>query len=147
MLRGGTSRFLVAGAVATLVTVASAAPAASVGSPVPRVRIGALSGPTPGPEETPEYNLEVTASDSDGLITEVTVEWTGESYRGITWATRSCLLFPDEPGAPVTMRIPQSLPGPGVYRAKVHAHSTAFCGSTEEDQEGPPRVRRFRVTS
>lgn len=79
------------------------------------------------PESASESWLEVTARDPDGVISEVTLEWTGPDYHSVVFANRSRRLAPTAPGDAVTMRIPVSLPGPGIYRARVHEDS------------GPPR--------
>jgi len=121
-------------------------PAGAASSPPPRVQIGQLTGPETGPEGAPQYWLEVTAADRDGIVNEITVQVSGDNYNGIVFADRPCFMFPPaQPGDPVTMRIPLSLPGPGSYRVRVHADSTPFCGSPQT-QEGPEKQRRFRVT-
>lgn len=141
-----TSTLAVGLCAAALGTALTAPPvlAAQSSSPPPLVRIGELTGPTPGFGGGMEHWLTVTARDRDGIISEITVEWTGENYHSVTFAHRSCLLIPGAPGDPLTMRIPVSLPGPGDYQARVHAHSVPSCGDATE-QEGPQRPRRFRV--
>ncbi len=122
-----------------------AAPAAlASSSPPPTVRIGALSDAIADPGGTPEHWLDVTARDRDGIITEVTVEWIGDDFSSVVVASRPCFLLPSEPGETVAMRIPVTLPGPGTYRARVHAHSVESCGATEV-QTGPTRLHRFTV--
>ena len=132
----------------TAVLAAGPAPAAeaSASSP-PRVRIGELSGPMVDQFGTQQYWLEVTARDRDGVISEITVEWTNGDYHSVIFASRSCWLEPAMPGDPVTMSIPVSLPGPGRYLAQVHAESIPSCDAPGELQSGPSKQRRFAVTA
>lgn len=138
------ARLAVASSVVALNTTLAAPAALAGSSPPPTVRIGALSETTVGAAGTPEYWLDVTARDRDGVITESTVEWTGDEFSSVVFASRPCFLLPSEPGEPVTMRIPVAPPGPGTYRARVHAHSVESCGSFDE-QTGPAQQRRFSV--
>lgn len=138
------SRLAVASSVAALSTTLAAPAALAGSSPPPTVRIGALSEPIVGPDGTPEHWLHVTARDRDGIITEITVEWIGDDFSSVAFASRPCFLLPSDPGEPVAMRIPVTLPGPGSYRARVHAHSVDSCGGSDE-QTGPARQRRFSV--
>lgn len=127
------------------VSMTLAAPAALAGSsPPPTVRIGALSEAIVGPGGTLQHWLDVIARDRDGVITEITVEWTGDNFSSVVHASRPCFLLPSDPGEPVAMRIPVTLPGPGTYRARVHGHSVESCGGFNE-QTGPARQRRFSV--
>lgn len=139
------SKLVVGLCAGALSAALSAGPALASASPAPRVQIGDLSGPTPGFEGAMEYWLDVTASDRDGVISEITVEWTGEDYHSILYAHRSCMVIPGAPGEPLTMRLPVSLPGPGSYRARVHAHSIASCDEPGEEQSGPSKQHRFRI--
>ncbi|MGH9226890.1 MAG: hypothetical protein ACRD2W_24595 [Acidimicrobiales bacterium] len=98
-----------------------------------------------GPDAQTEHWLEVTARDRDGIITEITVEWEGDSGTTVIFASRSCFLIPSAPGETVAMSTPVTVPGPGCYRAHVHAHSVDSCGGSVE-QTGPSKHRRFSVT-
>ena len=138
------ARLVVASSAAALSTTLAGPAALAVSSPPPTVRIGALSEAIDGPNGTSEYWLDVTARDRDGVVTEITVEWTGDDFSSVVFASRPCFLLPSEPGEPVIMRIPVALPGPGTYRARVHAHSVGSCGGLDE-QTGPVRQRRFTV--
>ncbi len=135
----------VAVTLATLIPISTAS-AAGKGSPPPKVHVGALTGPTIGDEGQKEYTLEVTARDPDGIINEITVEWSGANYHSVVYADRFCAMSVMTPGQPVTMRIPVSLPGPGVYRAEAHAHSIASCDTPSDVQTGPAQKHRFSVT-
>jgi len=97
-----------------------------------------------GPDGTLQHWLDVTARDRDGVITEITVEWTGDDCSSVVFASRPCFMLPSAPGESVAMRIPVTLPGPGTYRARVHAHSVESCGGFDK-QTGPARSRRFSV--
>ena len=143
-MHSSLARLAVATGVAALTTTLAAPAALAGSSPPPTVRIGALSEAIVGPNGTSEYWLDVTARDRDGVITEITVEWTGDDFSSVVFASRPCFLLPSDPGEPVTMRVPVTLPGPGTYRARVHAHSVESCGGLDE-QTGPARQRRFTV--
>lgn len=148
MKRTGTRLAVASCAVALGAMLTAPASMASDGSASapPRVHIGQLSGPVVGPEGTSLYWLDVTAGDRDGVITEVTVEWSSDDFHSVVFADRSCWLEPASPGDTVTMRIPATLPGPGSYRVRVHADSIASCDAPGEMQQGPAKQRRFRVT-
>ena len=136
---------LAAASLAAALSTTLAAPAAFADSGAPpTVRIGRLSEAIVGPDGTPQHWLDVTARDRDGIITEITVEWVGDNFSSVVFASRPCFLLPSEPGEAVAMRIPVTLPEPGAYQARVHAHSVASCGATDE-QTGPARQRRFTV--
>ena len=138
------ARLAVASSVFALSTTLAAPAALAESSPAPIVRIGALSEAVMGPDGTLEHWLDVTARDRDGVITEITVEWTGDDFSSVVFVSRPCFLLPSDPGETVAMRIPVTLPRPGTYRARVHAHSVESCGAFDE-QTGPVRQRRFRV--
>lgn len=130
-----------------MVVAANGSPATAAGDPVPKVRIGALSGPVPSPGGGEDYLLDVRARDRDGIITGVTVEYTSGGLTSVTTADRPCFLFPSEPGERVRMTIPLTFPGPGAYRVEVRAHSLPECGTDVGAQTSRTASRRFVVRS
>lgn len=143
MSRSLTRSAVLLGATA-LGAILLAPPALAAPSPAPRVQIGELGPAVVGPDGQAEHWLEVTARDPDGIITEITVEWEGESGTTVIFASRSCFLIPSAPGETVAMSIPVNVPEPGRYQAHVHAHSVESCGDSVH-QTGPAKHRRFSV--
>lgn len=132
---------LVAGALATAVTVGTALPAAAgERSPVPQVKISKLSGPTTGPGGEKVYTFEVTARDRDGIITGVSVEVEGQNYHTGTSVLATCAPGA-QPGRRFTFQVAERLPAAGLYRATASATSIASCDSFTGAQTSRERTR------
>jgi hypothetical protein len=141
------STFLVAGVLATVVTAVTPLPALATGdSPLPKVKISKLSGPTIGPGGEKVYTFDVTARDPDGIITGVTVEVMGENYHTGTSVLAVCAPGAT-PGRRFRFQVSERLPDAGVYRARASATSVASCEDFHGPQSSRPQTRKLVARS
>lgn len=134
---------LASGVLAAVTMALTPLPAlAADSSPLPQVKISKLSGPTAGAGGETVYTFEVTARDPDGIITGITVEVAGESYR--SGSAVSAICAPDAtPGRRFTFTVAERLPAAGLYRATATATSVASCQDFHNPQSSTPKTRKL----